>query len=84
LKKSDEIKDDAQHMAEVLRSGIVEKKLEARLSGEVEYDEVDMVAGQIMCQPAFPGQSLLTRGKKLTKNLDSQKLPSSSWLFDLG
>ena len=38
-------KDDAQHMAEVLRTGIVEKKPEVRLSGEVECDEVYVVAG---------------------------------------
>jgi transposase-like protein len=33
-------KDDAQHMAEILRSGVVEKKPEIALSGEVECDEV--------------------------------------------
>lgn len=38
-------KDDAQRMAEVLRTGIVEKKPEAALSGEVECDEVYVVAG---------------------------------------
>jgi len=38
-------KDDAQHMAEVLRSGVVEKKPETVLSGEVECDEVYVVAG---------------------------------------
>ena len=38
-------KDDAQQMAEVLRSGVVEKKPEASLSGEVECDEVYVVAG---------------------------------------
>ena len=38
-------KDDAQHMAEILRSGIVEKKPEVKLSGEVEFDEVYVVAG---------------------------------------
>ncbi len=38
-------KDDAQHMAEVLRSGVVEKKPAACLSGEVECDEVYVVAG---------------------------------------
>ena len=38
-------KDDAQQMAEVLRTGIVEKKPEAELSGEVECDEVYVVAG---------------------------------------
>lgn len=37
--------DDAQHMAEVLRTGIVEKKPEAKLSGDVECDEVYVVAG---------------------------------------
>jgi transposase-like protein len=38
-------KDDAQHMAEVLRRGLVEKKPEAKLAGEVECDEVYVVAG---------------------------------------
>lgn len=38
-------KDDAQAMGEVLRSGIVEKKPEVQLSGEVECDEVYVVAG---------------------------------------
>ena len=38
-------KDDAQYMAETLRSGIVEKKLDTELSGEVECDEVYVVAG---------------------------------------
>jgi transposase-like protein len=38
-------KDDAQMMAEILRSGVVEKKPEETLSGEVECDEVYVVAG---------------------------------------
>ena len=38
-------KDDAQYMAQILRSGIVEKKPEVVLSGEVEFDEVYVVAG---------------------------------------
>jgi transposase-like protein len=38
-------KDDAQHMAEVLRSGVVEMKPQTVLSGEVECDEVYVVAG---------------------------------------
>lgn len=38
-------KDDAQRMGEVLRTGLVEKKPEAALSGEVECDEVYVVAG---------------------------------------
>jgi transposase-like protein len=38
-------KDDAQSMAEILRSGIVEKKPDVQLSGEVECDEVYVVAG---------------------------------------
>ena len=38
-------KDDAHYMAGVLRSGVVEKKPEAKLSGEVECDEVYVVAG---------------------------------------
>jgi transposase-like protein len=39
-------KDDAQHMAQVLRSGVVEKKPEVALSGVVECDEVYVVAGR--------------------------------------
>ena len=38
-------KDDAQYMAQILRSGIVEKKPEVMLSDEVELDEVYVVAG---------------------------------------
>lgn len=38
-------KDDAQYMAETLRSGVVEKKPKVKLSGEVEFDEVYVVAG---------------------------------------
>ena len=38
-------KDDAQHMAEVLRSGVVEKKPDVALSDVVECDEVYVVAG---------------------------------------
>src|ERR687893_1664257 len=37
--------DDAQVMASQLREGIVERKPEVRLSGEVECDEVYVVAG---------------------------------------
>jgi transposase-like protein len=38
-------KDDAQHMAEVLRSGVVEKRPEIALSGVVECDKVYVAAG---------------------------------------
>jgi len=38
-------KDDAHYMASILRSGVVEKKPEIKLSGEVECDEVYIVAG---------------------------------------
>ena len=38
-------KDDAHYMASVLRSGVIEKKPEEKLSGEVECDEVYVVAG---------------------------------------
>ena len=37
--------DDAQVMASQLRQGIVEREPEVRLSGEVECDEVYVVAG---------------------------------------
>jgi transposase-like protein len=37
--------DDAQVMASQLREGIVERKPEVRLGGEVECDEVYVVAG---------------------------------------
>ena len=37
--------DDAQVMASQLREGIVERKPEVQLSGEVECDEVYVVAG---------------------------------------
>jgi transposase-like protein len=43
-------KDDAQQMTSQLRSGIVEKKPEVVLSGEVECDELYLIAG-------FKGQS---------------------------
>lgn len=38
-------KDDAHYMSGVLRSGIVERKPDESLSGEVEMDEVYIVAG---------------------------------------
>ncbi len=38
-------KDDAHYMSTILRSGVVEKKPEVELSGEVECDEVYVVAG---------------------------------------
>ena len=38
-------KDDAHYMASRLRSGVVDKKPESKLSGEVECDEVYVVAG---------------------------------------
>jgi len=44
-KELDLNKDDIQNMTQLLRSGIVEKKPEITLSGEVEFDEVYVVAG---------------------------------------
>ena len=38
-------KDDAHYMASVLRSKVVDKKPDVKLSGEVECDEVYVVAG---------------------------------------
>lgn len=38
-------KDDAQQMTSQLRAGIVEKKPEVVLSGEVECDELYLIAG---------------------------------------
>jgi transposase-like protein len=38
-------KDDAYYMSNILRSGIVENKSEPELTGEVECDEVYVVAG---------------------------------------
>jgi transposase-like protein len=37
--------DDAQRMASLLREGVVQRKPQAKLSGEVEFDEVYVVAG---------------------------------------
>ena len=37
--------DDAQRMTTLLRDGIVQRKPEVQLSGEVECDEVYVVAG---------------------------------------
>ena len=37
--------DDAQRMTTVLREGVVVRKPEVTLRGEVECDEVDVVAG---------------------------------------
>lgn len=37
-------KDDAQQMTTQTRLGIVEKKLEVTLEGEVEYDELYLIA----------------------------------------
>ena len=38
-------KDDAYYMSNVLRTGVVENKSEPELTGEVECDEVYVVAG---------------------------------------
>jgi hypothetical protein len=38
-------KDDVHYMASILRSGVVDKKPKVKLSGEVECDEVYVVAG---------------------------------------
>ena len=38
-------KDDAHYMASILRSGVVDKKPDVKLLGEVECDEVYIVAG---------------------------------------
>ena len=38
-------RDDAHYMASVLRSGVVEKKPDVKLSKEVECDEVYVIAG---------------------------------------
>ena len=38
--------DDAQRMTTLLRDGIVQRKPEVKLNGEVECDEVYVVAGQ--------------------------------------
>ena len=38
-------KDDTQYMTEILMNGVVEKKPEVVLSGEVEFDEVYVTAG---------------------------------------
>jgi hypothetical protein len=43
--KLDLNKDDAQQMTSQLRAGIVEKKPEVILSGEVEVDELYLIAG---------------------------------------
>ena len=37
--------DDVRRMATLLREGVVQRKPEVKLSGEVECDEVDVVAG---------------------------------------
>lgn len=44
-KELDLNKDDAQQMTSQLRSGIVKKKPEVTLSGEVECDELYLIAG---------------------------------------
>ena len=38
-------KDDAHSMASILRTGVVERSPDVKLSGEVECDEVYVVAG---------------------------------------
>jgi len=49
-------KDDVQQMTSQLRSGILEKKPEVFLSGEVELDELYLIAG-------FKGQPEQVRKK---------------------
>ena len=38
-------RSDVQYMTEILRTGVVDKKPEVKLSGEVEFDEVYVTAG---------------------------------------
>ncbi len=47
-------KDDAQHMVQVLRSGVVKKKPEVALSGVVECDEVALANRAINAARALP------------------------------
>ena len=56
-------KDDAQQMTSQLRAGIVEKKPEVNLSGEVECDELYQIAG-------FKGQpaQVKKRGAKVARD----------------
>lgn len=60
-------KDDAQQMTSQLRSGIVEKKPKVILSGEVECDEMYLVAG-------FKGQQdqVRKRGAKVAQGVCKQ------------
>jgi transposase-like protein len=44
-KELDLDRDDAQRMTTVLREGVVQRKPQVTLSGEVECDEADVVAG---------------------------------------
>jgi hypothetical protein len=56
-------KDDVQQMTSQLRLGIVEKKPEVNLSGEVECDELYLIAG-------FKGQpaQVKKRGAKVERD----------------
>ncbi len=55
-------KDDAQQMTSQLRAGIVEKKTEVILSGEVECDELYLIAG-VIGQPT----KVRKRGEKVVR-----------------
>jgi transposase-like protein len=55
-------KDDAHYMATILRSGIVDKKPESKLSGEVECDEVYVVAGHKGNPAAVKKRGVLAAG----------------------
>jgi hypothetical protein len=48
--------DDAQRMSALLREGIVRRKLEVQLSGEVECDQVYVVAGHKRATPKRSGK----------------------------
>ena len=72
--------DDAQKMTTQLREGIVERKTEVTLSGEVECDEVYVVAGhkgkpEEVGKKGGPGRRRRLKGERGRGTLEKEKPP---------
>ena len=73
-------KDDVQRMTEQLRAGIMSKKKPVNLSGEVEFDEVYVVAGHKgqpnrVAQRGRPGRRRRLKGKRGRGTATTEKPP---------
>ena len=71
-------KDDVQQMTTQLRSGVVEKKKPIKLAGDIECDEVYIVAGhkgypEAVAAQGRPGRRRRLKGKRGAGHLNGRK-----------